>query len=91
VAQEALNNIAKHAHAHRATIDLHTTAEAVELRIRDNGVGFDSVRTTLDHFGLRIMRERVASIGATLQIASQPGQGTEVSVTWCGGQMRSSP
>ena len=83
ICQEALNNIAKHAKASKVKIDLHYTPVRVDLRIRDNGRGFvtsDLVRS--DHYGLGMMRERAAAVGAVLTVTSQPGKGTEIAVQW---------
>lgn len=82
VAQEALNNISKHADARRVTVELWVEATRVELRIRDDGKGFNPTQTAADHFGLSIMCERIAAIGGSLSIKSQPGQGTEVLARW---------
>ena len=68
IAQEALNNIAKHAVAGQATIRLDCTDEEVILRIRDDGRGFDPREISPESLGLGIMRERAAAIGATLKI-----------------------
>jgi two-component system nitrate/nitrite sensor histidine kinase NarX len=80
--QEGLNNIAKHSGASRVDIQLQYEIGAVELRIQDDGRGFDPEQTTPGHFGLSMMRERATSIGATLAITSQPGQGTEIVIRW---------
>jgi PAS domain S-box-containing protein len=79
-AQEALNNIAKHAHATRADIVLGTNDGHVVLVIEDDGVGFDPMESAAapDGFGLMGMRERAGLIGATLDIESSPGRGTSV-------------
>lgn len=82
VAQEALNNIMKHAKAKRVDIALRQAVEGVELRIADDGAGFDPANVPADHFGLRIIRERAESIDAVLRITSRPGQGTEVACIW---------
>ncbi len=82
IAQEALNNIAKHARASQATISLNGQPDQVVLSISDDGRGFDPKRVPPGHLGIGIMRERVEAIGATLEIISQPGHGTEVVVTW---------
>jgi PAS domain S-box-containing protein len=82
IAQEALNNVAKHAHAHRVQVQLQRMPDVVELTIRDNGRGFVFEHITPEHLGLGIMRERADAIGATLQILSQPGHGTAVAVRW---------
>ncbi|CAG0937125.1 two-component system, NarL family, nitrate/nitrite sensor histidine kinase NarX [Thermoflexales bacterium] len=87
IAQETLNNAAKHAAATHVTVNLHyfpaEGAEAgVELRLCDDGCGFDMAQVSLDQLGLGIMRERAETIGASFQIESQPGQGTQVVVQW---------
>ena len=90
ITQEALNNIAKHAGASRVTIRLrHSPAgsgppKKVELRISDDGCGFDPAAVPPDHLGLGIMRERAEAIGAQLNITSRPGRGTQIKVTWKG-------
>ena len=82
VCQEALNNIARHAEASRVAIDLSYADGAVELRIRDDGCGFDPAHTPAGHYGLSMMHERAAASGAVLSITSQPGQGTELVMRW---------
>jgi two-component system nitrate/nitrite sensor histidine kinase NarX len=92
IAQEALNNIAKHAEASQVSVSLHcqladTGAPIVAtLCVADDGQGFDPPETPLDHLGLDIMRERAAAISATLAIDSRPGQGVQVTATWRGGK-----
>ena len=82
VTQEALNNIAKHAAASRVTISGRCDPERVELRIVDDGRGFEPSGVAPGSLGLGIMRERAASIGARLHVDSQPGAGTAVRVEW---------
>ena len=82
VCQEALNNIAKHANASRVEIDLQQAGTGIGLRISDNGKGFDQNQTISGHYGLQMIRERAAAIGAALTVISQPGQGTELTITW---------
>lgn len=82
IAQEALNNIAKHAVAGQATIGLSCTDDEVILSIRDNGRGFDPNDTSPENLGLGIMYERAAAIGAALKIESEPGKGTQLTVIW---------
>lgn len=84
VAQEALNNVAKHAAASQVAIQLELQRQQVDLAIRDDGKGFDAHDVTADHLGLGIMRERVAAIGGTLTIESRPGAGTLIHVWWRG-------
>lgn len=82
VAQEALNNIARHARARHVEVVLRCRPENVELTVRDDGCGFDPQDVSADHLGLRIMRERAAAISAQLDVESRPGHGTRVRVRW---------
>jgi PAS domain S-box-containing protein len=82
IAQEAFNNINKHAKATQAWVALHRDPDRVILVIRDNGQGFDPAAVPEERLGLRIMRERAAHIGANLTLESGPGQGVQVAVTW---------
>lgn len=84
IAQEALNNVAKHASATRASVALRCQTGCLELRVSDDGRGFDAGAITAEHLGLGIMRERAEAIGAQLTIDSKPGQGTRVQVAWPG-------
>ena len=87
IAQEALNNISKHAQANRAWVTLHCSPDVSRLRIRDDGIGFSLSTVPPTHMGINIMHERAEAIGAQLSIISQPGQGTEVMVEWQSAQM----
>jgi two-component system CheB/CheR fusion protein len=80
VAQEALNNISKHAHPTRVDVVLATSDGQVVLVIEDDGVGFDPSEEprAAKGFGLLGMRERATLVGATLQVESAPGKGTSV-------------
>jgi two-component system nitrate/nitrite sensor histidine kinase NarX len=80
--QEALNNIAKHAQPARVEINLHCDKGTIEMKICDNGRGFDPQKIPTGHYGLTMMQERAKEIGATLSITSQVGKGTEVLVRW---------
>jgi PAS domain S-box-containing protein len=82
IAQEALNNVAKHARASRVSVDLRCGSSEVDLHILDDGRGFDPEDVQPDHFGMGTMRERAKDIGAVLDVKSHPGQGTQVQVTW---------
>jgi PAS domain S-box-containing protein len=82
VAQEALSNVAKHAEASRAAVELVCEAAAVQLTITDDGQGFDPNDVQAECMGLDIMRERVNAIGAAMTTTSQPGAGTSIVVTW---------
>jgi PAS domain S-box-containing protein len=82
IAQEALNNISKHARANRAWLNVHYHPDGATLRIGDDGRGFDPEAAQPHRLGLSIIRERAQAIGATLTIKSQPDQGTEITVEW---------
>jgi PAS domain S-box-containing protein len=82
IAQEALNNVARHANATQAAVSLHSRAGEIELRISDDGQGFDPSCVALEHLGLGIMRERAETIGAALRIETHPGFGTQVTTKW---------
>ena len=79
IGQEALANAVRHAHPRTLTIALEYERGAVCLVVKDDGVGF-VVKEDLGGFGVLGMRKRAASIGARLEITSQAGGGTEVSV-----------
>jgi two-component system CheB/CheR fusion protein len=79
VAQEALNNVGKHAHASRVDVLLEKSDRIVTLVIEDDGVGFDqTTRQFGNGIGLASMRERAGLIGAALEIESAPERGTTV-------------
>jgi PAS domain S-box-containing protein len=81
IAQEALNNITKHSGAHEAWITGNGGPGFINLRIHDHGAGFD-VNSPKAGMGLQIMRERAAEVGATLEIRSVVGDGTEINLHW---------
>ena len=81
IAQEALNNTLKHAHASSVSVVLHHNDRFVSLSIEDDGIGFDpSAASALSGFGLKGMQERVARLGGTLAVKSSPGEGTRIEV-----------
>ena len=82
VAQEAFNNIAKHAEATRVEVHLQTRQNRVELKIRDYGRGFEIKSISSEHMGIRIMQERAETVGAQVELESAPGTGTTVKVEW---------
>jgi signal transduction histidine kinase len=82
IAQEALNNVAKHADANHAALRIVCTQESITLTVQDDGRGFIPTSVSPDHLGLGIMKERAEFIQAHLQINSQPDSGTEIVVTW---------
>jgi signal transduction histidine kinase len=79
VIQECLTNTLKHAQATDVFVTLHGAAEAVELEVRDNGKGFDP-SAAVDGFGLRGLKERIASLKGSVNVNSKTEEGTQVSV-----------
>lgn len=82
ICQEALANIAKHAHAHHVDVILWETNERLLLEIRDDGVGFNPEKTkvTIGH-GLSNMETRIINADGEVDISSEPGKGTTI-LTW---------
>jgi signal transduction histidine kinase len=82
IAQEALNNIAKHSSASRARLVLKSLSGKITLDISDDGVGFDNRDNSSENLGLIIMQERAKMMGASFELESSPGKGTRISVTY---------
>lgn len=83
IAQEALSNATRHARATTITVTLVSTQNSVELRIADNGRGFDpQARDGRYGLGLRAMQERVEGLHGTIDIQSQPALGTCIQITF---------
>jgi signal transduction histidine kinase len=80
LAQEALNNVLKHAHAGRVTVRYAVLNSHATLEVTDDGVGFEPSFRAAEGFGLPGMRERVERLGGTLRIESSPGAGTRLHV-----------
>lgn len=78
--QELLNNIWKHALASRVTVELRFETEAIRMSVVDNGRGFVVEEGTSGQLGLRGIHERAQEIGATVDVNSDPGKGTTVTV-----------
>jgi signal transduction histidine kinase len=81
IAQEAIHNVKKHAGAKHLSVELEYGQDQIALEIRDDGRGFaadSQPDSTPGHYGLTGMRERAAAIGGTLEVTSEPGQGTVV-------------
>jgi signal transduction histidine kinase len=84
IAQEAVTNVLKHAGASRIAVELRTEPQRLDLRIVDNGRGFDqegAFSSRGGHFGLIGMRERAERLGGKLRLSSHPGAGTELEVS----------
>jgi signal transduction histidine kinase len=77
VAQEALANAGRHARATHVTVTLDSTERSLQLRIEDDGVGFDTGQSG-GGMGLGNMRSRATAIGGTIAVTTQPGNGTLV-------------
>jgi len=82
IAQEALNNVVKHAHAQHATVSLVHEGDDLVLTVSDDGNGFDPQNIPSARLGLGIMRERALQAGASLQVTSAIGKGTCVMARW---------
>ncbi len=79
ILKEALNNVRKHATgAKQVALTMRQTKDALWIFLRDDGCGFDPDISIENHFGLNIMRERAAEMGAELSIESKPGKGTQI-------------
>ena len=79
MAQEAVTNVERHAHATKVAVTWRCDGERGVLIVADDGVGFPSGRVgRLDSYGIIGMRERAASIGAALDISSEVGVGTTI-------------
>jgi signal transduction histidine kinase/ligand-binding sensor domain-containing protein len=87
IVQEALTNATRHSHATRIRAELRSDSHELRIRVSDNGRGFDQKHIAskladgqADRWGLVTMHERARSIGARLEISSQPGLGTVVDI-----------
>ena len=85
IAQQALNNVVRHARARRATLKIEFAEADIRLEVTDDGIGFQMPRHPTDlapggHFGLLGMRERAELIGALLEVVTEPDRGTRVVV-----------
>jgi two-component system NarL family sensor kinase len=80
MAQELVSNLAQHAGATRAELSLTERAGWLELRVEDNGQGFDPAQASPPGLGLRALRDRTQLLDGELEISSALGQGTQVTV-----------
>jgi signal transduction histidine kinase len=83
LAQEALTNVVRHAQAKQVWFDLHLLGDRLELKVRDDGIGFDAAAARARalggaSLGLLGMEERVSLVGGRFEVLSAPGNGTEV-------------
>ena len=85
MAQEALNNVSRHAQAKKSSMTISFAENEVTLQVQDNGLGFNLPQNPAEyaingHYGLLGLHERAELIGASLNIHSAPGKGTEVTI-----------
>ncbi|MFE1937159.1 GAF domain-containing sensor histidine kinase [Streptomyces sp. NPDC059474] len=87
VAQEALHNALRHAHARQVDVTLTRHGQGARLRVTDDGRGFDpsAVRRAGRHLGLVSMRDRAGGVGGALTVESAPGKGTVIEMEVPGG------
>jgi len=78
IAQEALNNVLKHAQAKSVRIDVSATDEELVLDVHDDGRGFDPRAARRGRWGMTTMRERAEAAGGQLHVDATPGQGTRI-------------
>jgi two-component system sensor histidine kinase UhpB len=81
IANEAFNNIERHADAQRVKVSLQPANNHLTLTVADDGRGFTADEVSGDRFGLQGMRERAEMIGGRLQVTSAVGQGTMIQLT----------
>ena len=82
IAQEALSNVLHHARSAETSVELHYSSDMLMLTIEDKGVGFrvSEASGKTGHYGLLGMKERAATIDGTLEVTSEPGRGTKVTL-----------
>jgi len=80
IAQEALENVVRHARATCIRVKLLYSAVDLQLIIEDDGIGFTEQQTSSNHYGIRGMRERAAVLGSSLNLVSQQNNGTKLAL-----------
>ena len=80
IAQEAINNVVKHAQARHFTLRLISLPDPLEVHVIDDGIGFENTPTS--GIGMASMRERAEEIKAVLTVKSVVGEGTEIILIW---------
>lgn len=82
VVQEALHNVAKHAHARNATVQMSREGQAVHVVVEDDGIGIQPKNNSRGHsFGLSGIKERIAMLGGVSRVVSVKGKGTRLEIT----------
>ncbi len=76
-----MTNALSHSKAHNVWVLLRQDPKGVELTVRDDGIGFDPMSIPEGHFGVHIMRERAAAVGAYFALESSPGEGSNFTLT----------
>ena len=76
IVQEALTNVARHARANGIRLEVHARGDWLEIRLEDDGIGFDPQEAMTQNRGLSGMKERAQLVGGEFQVESQPGRGT---------------
>lgn len=80
IVEESLENVHRHARANRVVVDVDGSEQTVDVRVTDDGLGFDTAQVPRKRYGLVGMRERAESIGGRLEVASRDGGGTTVTL-----------
>jgi nitrate/nitrite-specific signal transduction histidine kinase len=80
IIQEGLTNVRRHAQASRIWVIIEQSGKHVHVKIRDNGQGFDQTQTGDDRLGLRIIGERAGSVGGSIDIQTERGKGTSLTI-----------
>lgn len=77
--KECVNNIVKHSGCTKVSVEIKRSSDQLDLRVHDNGRGFDTARDSEGH-GLASMRERARALGGTLQLDSSEGSGATLTL-----------
>jgi signal transduction histidine kinase len=90
VVQEALHNVAKHAHARNVTVQMSREGQTVQVVVEDDGVGIQAKSNSRGHsFGLSGIKERIAMLGGVSRVVSAKGKGTRLEITVPAGETAS--
>lgn len=81
IAQEALNNVLRHANAKSVYVTLKQKNQTVTLEIVDDGLGFDPKKTDIGGLGLQNMKERTHQVDGQIKVSSKPGNGTKITIS----------
>lgn len=81
IIQEAMINAVKHSEGDRVELSIKRNNNVLDVKIIDNGKGFDPEEFSDKHFGISIMSERILLLGGSFQVNSEPGQGTRIYIT----------